>query len=1170
MFSIVFGGSGSGKSSMLQERMIRESMEHPERRYLFLVPDQFTMETQRSLVEKHPWHGIMNIDVLSFGRLSYRVFEETGGVSQPVLDDTGKNLILRIVADRLKPECKVLGGYLKKQGYIHEVKSAISEFMQYGIGIPELQQIIAFSEKRGALAGKLKDLAVLYQGFEDYIKDHYLTKEESLQVLSDRVKDSALLRGSTVVFDGFTGFTPIQLQVIREIMRVAQDVYFTLLFDGRRDIAEESGEQDLFALSAKTKKSLEKCAAEAGAGRGKDVFLRDVPVKRLQGKPALSHLEQNLFRYPWKSFSGNPGEIRLAFLPDMQREARYAARTIRRLIREEGCYFRDFGVVCGNLENYAAVIESEFSKLHIPFFIDQNRGILLNPFVEFIRSALRLYSQDFSVDAVNHYLRTGLTEVSVETIDELDNYIREMGIHGFHRWNKLFTRLPRELNREKSSEEEKAEAAALLARLNGAREEILRSSACLRKMGTAAGEKVRALYSFIEESCIQEKLAAFERAFEESGDLLRAREYHQIYPFIIDLLSEIVELSGGEELTDQEFADLLDAGFSEMQVGSIPQNVDHVTVGDMQRSRLKEIRVLLFVGINDGNIPGNASGGGILSDIDREFLQDSEYELAPSPRQKMYTQRLYLYMNMTKPSDKLYMSFAGTDQDGKTMRPAYLIETIKKLYPDLIIEKPREEDDFYQLETWEDSFGYVAEGLREAVSGSQPAQGERPFLQIFKVMQDEGGEEEGEESGDACGQEKSGRKKRGLAAEADWLLQGALAGYKEERLPKFLALALCGGALAGSITRLETFAACAYGHFLQYGLSLKERDEFGFEAVDMGNIFHSVLAEFSERLPETGYSWFDFPKEEGERLLREILEAQTAAYGGAVLYETARSRYALERIGRILRRAVFTLQYQIQRGEFVPKKFEMSFSSLKDLDAVSVALSENEKMNLAGRIDRVDTCEDDNVCYVKVIDYKSGKNSFDIVALYHGLQLQLVTYLNAAMEYEKKRQPNKEVVPAGILYYHIDDPLLELKEDRTPEEIDRELRMALRPVGIVNDDETVIEKIDASPGAVKEALPLTRRKDGSFAANSLLMSRENIELISGYVSGKLKELGRSILDGEIGMHPFSRKDKEACTYCPYQSVCGFDKKLPGCEMRMIAEEERDAVLEKMRAETGQL
>ena len=402
------------------------------------------------------------------------------------------------------------------------------------------------------------------------------------------------------------------------------------------------------------------------------------------------------------------------------------------------------------------------------------------------------------------------------------------------------------------------------------------------------------------------------------------------------------------------------------------------------------------------------------------------------------------------------------------------------------------------------------------------------------------------------------------AGEIEKLLQGAFAGYREERLPKQLALALCGNNLVGSITRLETFAACAYEHFLKYELSLKEREEFGFEAVDMGNIFHSVLAEFSERLPETGYSWFDFPKETGEKLLQEILEADTAAYKNAVLYETARSRYAMERIGRILRRAVFTLQYQLQQGQFTPKKFEMSFSSLQDLESVNVALTEEEKLYLVGRIDRLDTCEENNICYVKVIDYKSGKNNFDIVALYHGLQLQLVTYLNAAMEYEKKQSPEKEIVPAGILYYHIDDPVLEMKEEKTPEEINAELRKVLRPTGIVNDDEDIIEKIDASEGTVKEVLPLSRKKDGSFAENSLLMSRENMELISGYVVDKLKELGSNILDGEIGMYPYSRKDKEACTYCSYSKVCGFDKKLPGCEKRVLEEEGREDILEKIR------
>ncbi len=321
------------------------------------------------------------------------------------------------------------------------------------------------------------------------------------------------------------------------------------------------------------------------------------------------------------------------------------------------------------------------------------------------------------------------------------------------------------------------------------------------------------------------------------------------------------------------------------------------------------------------------------------------------------------------------MTWAGCDNDGKTLRPAYLIETIKKLYPDIIIEKPEEKDAFSVLETWQDSYDYLAGKLREAAAGTLQQEEEDALAEMVKVM----------------------AKQEETAKETDRLLAGAFAGYREIQLPKWLALALYGRNLTGSITRLETFAACAYEHFLKYGLSLEERREFGFAAVDMGNIFHSVLAEFSERLPEAGYSWFDFPKEEGERLLQEILESHTAAYGNAVLYETARSRYALDRIGRIMKRTVFTLQYQLQQGKFEPREFEMSFSSLQELDAVNIALTKEEKLRLVGRIDRLDTCEENNVCYVKVIDYKSGQNKFDIVALYHGLQLQLVTYLNGAL-----------------------------------------------------------------------------------------------------------------------------------------------------------------------------
>ena len=1161
--SFVFGGSGAGKSTYVYEQVIKGSLEHPEKNYFIIVPDQFTMQTQKEIVEKHPRHGIMNIDVLSFGRLSYRIFEETGDSGiQSVLDDTGKNLILRMVAEHHKEELKVLGGYLKKQGYIHEIKSAISEFMQYGISTGELEQIMEAAKQRTALAGKLADLSVLYREFVNAIRERYITTEETLHILAEKIPESKILKDSTIVFDGFTGFTPVQLLVIGQLLACAEEVCFTVLMDERENPFEASEEHNLFQLSRKTVEALLRTAEKEEVKRGKDVFLPGNPVCRLKNQSALAHLEHNLFRYPQKEYMGIPDGIEMAKLSGPGQEAKYVARSIRKLIREKGYQYRDIAVVCGNLDGYSSQIRNEFTKMNIPFFLDQNTGILLNPFIEFIRSSLLIVGQDFSVDSVNHYLRTGLTDLTEDEIDMLDNYILETGIRGRSRWSKPFTYLP-------SGVDSPAEQLVLLNQL---REKMMAPFEGLCATGKRASERVKALYAFIVESNIQEKLVTYETMFREKGDLARAKQYQQIYPYVMDLLSQIHDLLGEEALTEKEFRDLLDAGFSEMQVGIIPQNVDHIVVGDIERTRLKDIKVLFFMGINDGNIPKSASMGGIISDIDREFLQTLPWEFAPSPRQKMYIQRLYLYMNMTKPSERLYLSFCATAADGSTLRPAYLIEMLKKLYPNLTIRTPEEEDTFLQLEGYQDSYDYLAGKLREFAEGKVQGDEYRRLTAFVAFMQ----------------------KKAETRGETSVLLNQASLRYQEKDLPAAIALQLYGKKLVGSVTRLETFASCAYEHFLKYGLKLQDRKEFGFEALDMGNIFHSVLADFSEKLPEHGYTWFDFPKEVGEKILDQVLENNSAAYGNAVLYENARSRYAIERIRRILSRTVGTIQYQLQQGSFEPKYFEMGFQRVERLDDIDISMNngqagavgsgqaqagvvssaqgregttsgvQGKQMQLVGKIDRLDICEEDNTCYIKVVDYKSGTQKFDLVAVYHGLQLQLITYLNGALETDEIKKKGKNVVPAGVLYYHLDDPMVETDVDLTPEQINHELIKQLRLSGLVDEREDIIRKIDHTPGGTLEVLPLTRKKDGTFQKNSILMPGDQIRTVSEYVNGLIRHLGTDILHGKKDKRPYKRGDQTACTYCPYHNVCHFDAKVPGYQFQTIQEKSRDEILGCMK------
>ena len=1132
-----FGPSGAGKSHRIYEEIMQRAAEEPGRNFLIIVPDQFTMQTQKDLVMRSDRDGILNIDVLSFGRLSHRILEEVGTKEMPVLDDTGKSLVLQKVAADLKEQLPAMGSLLHKQGYIHEVKSAISEFMQYGISTQDMDKLITSAQKRGALAMKLKDLKTLYRGFQDYIRDHFITTEETLDVLRRSLSKSKILKGSVVVFDGFTGFTPIQNRLIQELMRVCAETIVTVTIGVGEDPYKMDGEQKLFHLSKKTVADLEKLAAEAEVERGEDLFVKGGP-NRFAKAPALHYLEQNLFRYQYEPYAGEQQEIHMFEALSPREEVHQTALYIRHLIREQGMTYRDIAVVIGDLEGYASYVETEFGQLEIPCFLDRTRGIVLNPMIEYIKSALQLYIKDFSYDTVFHFLRSGMADISREEIDELENYVIRTGARGYRTYSRLFTRRTEELQGNAEGSEQAEEKT--MERLNRIRQQFMDAVEILH-MGSQekAGDYVSHLYDFLEQNQVQQKLLNYQQQFEKEGDLSRAREYAQIYRLVMDLLDQVYELLGEEEISRQEFADILEAGFGEITVGTIPQNVDRIVVGDMERTRLKQVKVLFFLGVNDGNIPKKASKGGIISDMDREFLIESGTEMAPSPRQQMYIQRLYLYLNMTKPSEQLYLSYAKVNSEGKGIRPSYLIDTVRKLFPAMSVEYPQNRSRLEQIEGKQEGARYLAEELREYVEGTLPEEERQDFYLMYRAYE-----------ADAAGR--------------DLLTRAAFRRYRESGLSRIVARALYGQQLENSVSRLETYAACACRHFLQYGLSLQEREEFGFEASDMGTVYHAVLENFAGKLAESNLTWWDFTEDFAAKAVKESVEAYAATYGETVLYSSARNEYAITRMSRILTRTVLTLQKHLKQGSFQPDDYELSFRFAEDLDSIHVDLSEDEKMHLQGRIDRIDVSEDAEHVYVKVIDYKSGNRKFDLAALYYGLQLQLVVYMNAAMEMESRKHPDKEIVPAALLYYHIDDPTIETPVELTDEQINEQILAKLRMNGVVNSDPEVVERLDRYMQDKSVVIPVEKKKDGSFSARSGVLSREEMQLISSYVDAKIRSIGREILDGKIAANPYEKGNEEACTYCAYKKVCGFDGSIPGYEKRQLEDLDKQALMQRMQ------
>lgn len=1103
----VFGPSGSGKSSYLYQHVIQESMKYPERNYIVLVPEQFTMQTQKDLVMMHERKGIMNIDVLSFARLAYRVFEETGGGGLPVLDDEGKNLILRKIAGDYESELKMLGGHMKKQGYISEVKSVISEFTQYDIGEDEIERVMELAGESSRLYYKLADIRLLYRGFTDYLREKYITKEELLDVLSREVEKSERLKNSTVVLDGFTGFTPVQDRLLGELMRHCREVIVTVTMDRRENPYVYEHPYQLFALSKQMVTSLLQIAKQNKIPVEEPVELYDHVPWRFKEQEALAFLEKHLFRYGAGAYEKEQEQVKLHLAKNPREEAYAVAEQVRRMMREDGYRLRDIGVIVSDMDVYADHLKQAFIKYDIPFFMDHKRSILLNSFVEYIRSVLHMAEQSFSYESVFRFLRTNLAGFTYEEIDELENYVIGLGIKGYKHWQEKWTRKLKGMAQEN------------LDKMNHYRRQLVEKVDgliyVLRQRRKTVADITRAIYEFMVQENLQVRLAEQEELFKAKGELALAREYAQIYRIVIELFDKFVELLGDEEVSLSEYCKLLDAGLEEARVGVIPPEVDQVVIGDMQRTRLKDIKALLFAGANDVYLPGALLRTGLLSELDREKFAREKLTLSAGGKEKAYVQKFYLYLNLTKPSEKLDIYYSKVSADGKSVRPSYLIQELQKLFPKL---KVRDEERYLKEQELTENIGFDRM-IREFVQKRHETDG--AWCELYNWY----------------------KKNPKWQEKVERFLEAGYYRKPLDALTEEAAKRLYGEEFETSITRMERFAVCAFSHFLTYGLGLREREEYDFQAADLGNVCHRALERFSYKVERETGDWLKLTEEQRNQYVEESVEEEIADYGNSILYSSSRNAYLIVRMKRMLEKTVWALTKQLAAGDFKPSAYEMRFAN--------------------GKIDRVDTCEDGDCIYVKVIDYKTGSKSFDVTALYHGLQLQLMVYMDAALQLEQKKHPQKEILPAGVFYYRIQDPLIDRpKEGEEQESILKELK----PDGMISLEKEVLEHLDHCMVGESSVIPVKYNKNGSLSKSSKAASAQDFYLMMKYAVNKVEEIRQKILSGDVKVNPYRRGTETSCDYCSYRQICGFDTKMEGYRYREIDAMSVDKVIQAIKGE----
>lgn len=1107
----ILGGSGSGKSHYLYEKIIREAGEHPALNYMVLVPEQFTMQTQKDLVLMSGTKGIMNIDVLSFGRLVYRIFEETGKGGTPVLDDEGKNLILRKIAAKYEKELQVLGGNIRKLGYISEVKSVLSEFDQYDIGSEELEQVMKRAGEGSYLYCKLQDIRLLYEGFREYLKNRYITKEEVLDVLCDAVPESELLKRSVVVLDGFTGFTPVQNRLLEKLLVHCREVLVTVTIDEKENPYIYEHPYQMFGMSKHTVSSLTRIAGEQKIEQKEPVWIGKRPYIRFQNSRALGFLEEHLFRYNRMQYEQKQDAVSVHEAANPGEEALAAAAEVRRLVREQGYRYREIGVIAADLSAYGDYLEAAFAKYEIPMFLDHKRSLLLNSFVEYVRSVLAMVEQNFTYDSVFRFLRSGYAPFEEENVDALENYCLALGIKGYKKWQSQWWR-----KEEEMTEEELAHVNHLRVVLVELVDELV---FVLKQRKKTVRDITEALYQFLVREQMQIRLKRQEEAFAEEGELALAKEYAQVYGILMGLFDKFVTLLGDEPVSLKEYCELLDAGLNEAKVGVIPPGLDQVIAGDVERTRLKDIKALLVLGANDSYLPGALLRTGLLGERDREKFYAEKLNLTPGGKEQAYIQKFYLYLNLTKPSERLIVFYSKTGTDGKSLRPAYLISELRRLFPKMTITDE------------------TAVPLAEKELTIQTATAE--LIRGLRMMDDHGG---------SAWMELYNwyRKHTEWEQKLRTLLDASFFGYEPGRISGEAAALLYGEHFQNSISRMEKFSACAFAHFLTYGLRLKERKEYEFRALDLGNVFHSAIERYSKKVEREGRLWTEIDEKNREALVRESVEEAVTDYGNSVLYSSARDEYMIVRLQRLLGRTVWALTSQFARGDFQPRAYELSFGS--------------------GKIDRVDLCEDRDEVYVRVVDYKTGQTGFDISAFYHGLQLQLMVYMGGAAEMTKRMYPGKEVIPAGVFYYRIQDPFVEKSEGNGKEE---KLLKELRMDGVVNLEKESLSHLDREMKSESLVVPVKMNKDGSLSKTSRAIDAESFHTMLSYAEKKSNDLKKAIREGEVSVFPYRQGEQTGCDYCRYRHICGFEPKLEGYSYKEIEKFSGEEAIARMRSDLGE-
>lgn len=1093
MVQLIIGRAGSGKTTRLLE-LVKTRAAQGRTGQIFLVPEQFSLNAERALCRKCGDFVSLSAEVLTFKSLATRVFDALGGGLAAMLDDGGKLLAMYLAVKNVEEHLKVYREAAPKPEFLKNLVALSDEFKSYKVSTDEL---MALSDGDSILSDKLNDISLICEAYDGLRIGDLRDPADRMGAMCKALDTGDFFRGRCVCIDGFNGFTGAELEVIRRMVRSADEVDIALCADGLTDKDHGLGP---FSHVIKTIADLQKICEEA------DVECRTVTdqmdCRRFSaGASDLAQVESELFLYGKSDKNKDKAadhSVCLYSAPGVYEECEAAAAEIRRLM-ERGYRLRDIAVVTRDMAHYGPTLESVFTRYGIAAFSDRRNDVAQKLPVRLLVTALEIAANGCALNRMLRLAKTGLAGITMEEADELEAYALTWNVKGTV-WlsEEGFTDNPDGYG--VPMDEARTQR---LAHLNELRRRIATPLNHLIRGcdGQTARKRAEALYRYTEDLGLAD---ALERRAEEleADDPRAGADYRQLWEMICDCLDQFVLILDDKPLKNDEFFELFRLLITQYNVGVLPTGADTVSVGDAVRMRADHPRAVFVLGTADGVFPPAVSDGGILTQADRKALKkDYKIELAPSNEDLVAWEQLIAYQTFAAPSEYLWVSWPQ-ELNGESAQPSYLVGRLTAILPHLkVIDGGTQcgENRTYARSTCEE---LAASTLRSGVPEACATAAKAALASL------------GTESGDVLARAEAAKNPRetNISPEA----AAALSGSEPFLMP----------------TAVEQFHRCRFSHFASHRLRVRARKKADFNAMEVGTFLHYVLEKTVGDV--MAYGGFTGDRSALEQYIighaKQHIEDYIEENLGGRSRLTPRLRYALDRLTNSAIRILSVMIDEFAASSFIPVAFEKKLNENGPLE-FDVG---NGTVKLGGTVDRIDLWEYQGKKYIRVVDYKSGAKKFDLGEVDRGVSIQLLVYLFAVAAGDKSMEP------AGMIYKPIGTKYVERKPGSSEVSAADNQRNQTRSMGLVLDDDTVIRAMEHVAEDQRERFIPVKIERGVIKrgsnSGSHLATKDQFAILRGHIAKLLRETRDALQEGSILCDP----DKMTCEFCDYHSLCRFD------------------------------